>query len=337
MNPKSPFSNRRKTKNGFFWRFYRNNNFRITPKHVFPNLYLKKIVLNLIVNKKLQSTFQLLRFHFSFFLMPVYWFALSQVKNINWFNAILIFFILHLLVYPASNGYNSYMDRDTSSVGGIKNPKVPTKQLFYFTVVMDIIAVALSVIISYIFAIGIFFYILASRAYSYRKIRLKKYPVIGYLTVIIFQGAVTFFLVYHGSSGNHSFDIHVLPMVASALLIGGFYPLTQIYQHEEDRKDGVTSLSYLLGYKGTFIFTGIVYAFAFIVLGWYFYLQIMFLDFIVLQIFMLPVIVYFFIWFKKVMKNNDEANFKNTMRMNILASACSNLGFITLLILKMFE
>lgn len=266
--------------------------------------------------------------------MPVYWFALSQVKKINWADAALVFIILHLLVYPASNGYNSYMDRDSSPVGGLKNPMQPTQQLFLVTVAMDIIAVGISFVISTVFAIGIFFYILASRAYSYRKIRLKKYPVIGYLTVIIFQGAVTFFLVYHGSSGNHTLRVSVLAMVASALLIGGFYPLTQIYQHEEDRKDGVISISILLGYKGTFLFTGIVYAFAFIALAWYFYLQSEFIDFIILQSFMLPVIIYFFNWFKKIIKNKSEANFKNTMRMNLLASACSNLGFITLLILK---
>jgi len=266
--------------------------------------------------------------------MPVYWFALSQVKDVNWLDAVLIFFVLHLLVYPASNGYNSYMDRDTSPVGGLKNPMQPTKQLFLVTVVMDTIAVGISFVITPVFAIGIFFYILASRAYSYRKIRLKKYPVTGYLTVIIFQGAVTFFLVYHGSSGNHTLEVPVLAMVASALLIGGFYPLTQIYQHEEDRKDGVMSISFLLGYRGTFIFTGIVYAFAFITLAWYFYLESKFVNFIILQIFMLPVIIYFFNWLKKVIKNNREADFKNTMRMNLVASACSNLGFIALLILK---
>ncbi|MEO8720051.1 MAG: UbiA family prenyltransferase [Ginsengibacter sp.] len=286
------------------------------------------------MNIKLQSTFQLLRFHFSFFLMPVYWFALSQLEDINWPDAILIFIILHLLVYPASNGYNSYMDHDTSSVGGIQNPMQPTKQLLFVTVVLDFFSIVLGFFISIIFATGIFFYILASRAYSYRKIRLKKYPVIGYLTVIIFQGALTFFLVYHGSSGVQTLDVPILPMIASALLIGGFYPLTQIYQHEEDRKDGVTSLSILLGYEGTFFFTGIVYAFAFITLGWYFYLQSEFLDFIILQIFLIPVIVYFFIWFLKVKKNKADANFKNTMRMNILASTGANIGFITLLILK---
>ncbi len=269
--------------------------------------------------------------------MPVYFFALSQVANINWANAILVFIILHLLVYPASNGYNCYMDRDTSSIGGLKNPMEPTKQLFFVTVIMDIAAIVFSFFISSIFALGIFFYILASRAYSYKKIRLKKYPVIGYLTVIVFQGAVTFFLVYHGSDGSHTLHIPVIAMIASSLLIGGFYPLTQIYQHEEDYKDGVITISYLLGYRGTFIFTGIVYAFAFITLGWYFYLHSELMNFIILQIFMLPVIVYFFIWFIKVIKNNNAANFRNTMQMNILASTCTNFGFITLLILKTIE
>ena len=141
------------------------------------------------------STIQLLRFHFSFFLMPVFWFALSQVTNINAQDTLLVFFILHVLVYPSSNGYNSYMDRDTGSIGGIEKPESPTRQLFIVSVCMDLSAVVLSLFISKYFFTGILLYILASRAYSYRGIRLKRYPFTGYITVIFFQGAVTYFLV----------------------------------------------------------------------------------------------------------------------------------------------
>lgn len=269
--------------------------------------------------------------------MPVFFFALSQVNHINWYNAALIFAILHLLIYPASNGYNSYMDRDTSPIGGLAAPLQPSKQLFIVTVCMDVAAVLLSFFVSWIFATGIFLYILASRAYSYRKIRLKKYPVIGYLTVVIFQGGVIFFLVYHGADSNHTIQVPVIAMLASSLLIGGFYPLTQIYQHEEDLKDGVKTISYQLGYAGTFIFTGIIYVLAFCALGLQFFLNLEWTRFLILQTFMLPVLVYFFIWFRKVSKNNREANFKNTMQMNLLASTCTNLGFITLLILQLIE
>jgi 1,4-dihydroxy-2-naphthoate octaprenyltransferase len=269
--------------------------------------------------------------------MPVYWFAVSQLIKINWGDAIMIFLILHVLVYPSSNGYNSYMDRDTGSIGGIKNPLQPTRQLFYVSVIMDVAAIALSFFITPFFALGILLYILASRAYSYRKIRLKKYPIIGYLTVVIFQGAVTFFLVSYGSQRNHSPDVSVIGIMAAGLLVGGSYPLTQIYQHEDDLKDGVQTISYKLGYRGTFIFTGIVYALAFGMLGLLFFLKNELRHFLVLQIFMAPVLVYFFIWFSKVVKNNKEANFKNTMLMNLLASACTNAGFITLLILRLIE
>jgi 1,4-dihydroxy-2-naphthoate octaprenyltransferase len=269
--------------------------------------------------------------------MPVYLFALSQVNNIGWADATLIFFILHVLVYPASNGYNSYMDRDTSPIGGLKNPLQPTKQLFNVTFYIDIAAVILGFFITWLFALGIFLYIIASKAYSYRKIRLKKFPVTGYLTVVIFQGAVIFFLVYHGADSNHTTHAPVISMVTASLLIGGFYPLTQIYQHEEDVKDGVKTISYKLGYTGTFVFTGIVYALAFCMLGLQFFLNLEFISFIILQAFMLPVLIYFFVWFRKVLKNKKEANFKNTMRMNLLASVCTNLGFITLLILHLIE
>ena len=68
-----------------------------------------------------------------------------------------VFIILHLLVYPASNGYNSYMDRDTGSIGGFKNPFQPTRQLFYVTIAMDIVAIVLSFYITLDFCCRDFF------------------------------------------------------------------------------------------------------------------------------------------------------------------------------------
>ena len=162
------------------------------------------------------------------------------------------------------------MDRDEDSIGGLKNPLQPTEELFWTSVIMDILAVALSFMISIWFVAGIVAYILASRAYSYRGIRLKKYPIVGYLTVVIFQGGITFFLVYHGCSVEKTLQVPLPGMIASSLLIGGFYPLTQIYQHEADKKDNVITLSYILGYRGTFIFTAMIYILAMSTLFYYF-------------------------------------------------------------------
>jgi 1,4-dihydroxy-2-naphthoate octaprenyltransferase len=283
-----------------------------------------------------KSTLQLLRFPFSFFLLPVYLFALSRVTYTNWWRALIIFLILHLLVYPASNGYNSYMDRDEGSIGGIKNPMKPTHELYIVTLLMDAAAVAAGFFISTWFALGILLYILASRAYSYRGIRLKKYPFAGYLTVVIFQGALSFWLVYHGCHEPVTYHVPVSGMLASSLLIGGFYPLTQVYQHAADAKDGVKSISSRLGYRGTFIFTALVYFVAFIVLAYHFFSELEWNKFFVLATCMLPIIVYFFIWARKVWKDTAAASFSNTMRMNKVASICTNLGFLILVIWKIF-
>ncbi len=265
--------------------------------------------------------------------MPVYWFALSFVEDVNWLHALLVFIILHGLVYPSSNGYNSYMDRDEASIGGIEKPLPPTRQLFYTSLLMDTVAVLLSFLVSQVFAVCIFIYILFSRLYSYRGVRLKKYPVAGYLTVILNQGSLTFFMVYHGSDENLTTHVSYIPLLAAAFLIGGFYPITQIYQHAEDARDGVTTISMRLGKRGTFLFCAAMYSVA-IGLLWLFYSSHeLYRSFIVLLLFFIPVVFYFISWFLQVVKDEQMANFKNTMQINWLASTCTSLAFITIILL----
>lgn len=284
-----------------------------------------------------RSTVQLIRLHFSIFLMPVYWFALSQAFPRDWSRAILIFLILHLLLYPASNGYNSYMDRDATPIGGVRQPLQPTPQLFTVTLGMDILALLLGLLIGWPFTAGLLLYILASRAYSYRGIRLKKYPVAGWLTVVTCQGALVFFLVYQGSlsptPGLTTLRAPAEAMAACSLLLGGFYPLTQIYQHVADRKDGVRTMSMILGYRGSFIFAGCLYVIAFIVLAHYFLSTLQLREFCVLATCMLPMVVYFLVWAVRVWRDDSQANYTNTIRMNVLGSICLNLGFIGVLII----
>lgn len=282
-----------------------------------------------------RSTLQLLRFHFSVFLLPVFLFALSEAESINPVRAVLVFIILHLLVYPASNGYNSYMDRDTSPIGGVENPMMPTKELYYVTIFLDLFAIVLSLFIGWFFAIGILAYIIASKAYSYRGIRLKQYPVTGYLTVIIFQGALTYYLSFTGIQENVP-DVSFEAMAAASLLVGGFYPLTQIYQYEADYKDGVKTISYTLGYKGTFIFCAIVYSIALGILFIHYKRMNELLNFFLLVSVMLPVLVYFFYWAVKVWRDRSAANFYHTMRMNTIASVCTNLAFLIILSRRLF-
>jgi len=284
----------------------------------------------------LRSTVQLLRIQFSFFLMPIYWFALSQVVKPDAGRAILIFIILHLLIYPSSNGFNSYMDQDEGSIGGLKSPLRPTRQLLYASLVMDALALILGLLISIYFVLAAGIYIFASRAYSARSIRLKKYPLISYFTVIICQGALVFFMVYHGAHKLLSLQVPTLGMISASLLIGGSYPLTQIYQHAADARDGVKTISAKLGIRGTFIFCSMVYGIAFVVLSLFFMISLEIKEFIILSTCMLPILVYFIRWAIKVWQNPEWADFRHTMRMNMIASFCTSLGFVLVFLMQWF-
>ena len=283
------------------------------------------------------STIKLLRIPFSVFLSPIYFFALLQVDHIDLLKAVLVFVVLHLLVYPASNGYNSYMDRDTGSIGGIEKPPLASKQLYYVTIVLDVLAIILGFMVDPLFGLLMPFYIGASKAYSYRRIRLKKFPVPGYLLVILIQGAFTFWLVWYGTAALPPHSIPWLPMIACAFLIGGFYPLTQVYQHVQDLDDGVKTISYLLGYRGTFIFCACMYIVAWLIMAQFFITQGQHYKLWVFSILLIPVIVYFITWLRKVWSDPHAANFQNTMKMTWIASGCINLVFIIHLSWRYFE
>lgn len=284
------------------------------------------------------STLQLLRFHFSLFLLPVYLFALGEAEQVNWSKAWILGFMLHGLVYPASNGYNSYMDRDETPIGGLAQPMQPTRQLFYVTVLMDAIAViAAWIIFDWLVALGIFCYIMASRAYSWRGLRLKKYPVLGFAVVFIFQGGWIYALTQYAVANKEAPALSWVLMLTASLLIGALYPLTQVYQHEADLQDGVETISYRLGKRGSFVFSGVLFGLAALLLFILYRQQGRLNEFRLFLLITLPVVLFFVWWMRKVWQDGSQANFTNSLRMNLVATGCTILYFSTLIYIHHFE
>ena len=283
-----------------------------------------------------------LRIPFSLFLMPVFWFAISQSQNPDWGITAGLFLVLHLLIYPASNAYNSYFDKDEGPIGGLENPPPVNLALFYVAWVLDIVAFVVAYFLGgWILSVALIIYSSISKAYSNDKIRLKKYPIISWLTVGFFQGAFTYLTVIHTVNMVSLSEIlqnkYLFPAILSSLNLLGFYPMTQIYQHEEDARRGDMTMSRLLGIKGTFIFTASI--FLFVTIAFFFYFKGVriynFPAFLVYLLVMSPVLIYFNLWFLKVFKNENQADFHHTMRLNMLGSVCLNLFFILLLISRL--
>lgn len=292
----------------------------------------------MITNSKVpffdRNTLLHLRVPFSFFLLPVFCFAISQSSVLILVNAIVAFTALHLFIYPGSNSYNSYMDNDKGSIGGLKNPPPVTKKLYYVSMIFDAVGLTMCFIIHWKMFMLMLIYVGVSKAYSWKKIRLKKYAVIGCLVVMIFQGGYTFLLV--NMATENKFELswfnqkNLECMLIASLLIGGFYPLTQIYQHEEDRSRGDFTLSYKLGVTGTFIFTAVVFFVACAVSFHYFNSYYSMNQFMIFIFCLLPVIIYFLYWFKKAIYNKAIANYSNAMRLTVISSSCMIICFCIL-------
>ncbi len=279
---------------------------------------------------RFKSILQHLRLPFSLLLMPVFWFAVFETSEIIFkADAILLFIILHVLVYPSSNAFNSLQDKDEGSIGLIKNPLPVPSSLRWITLILDILAILTALYIHPITALGIFVYILFSRLYSYRPIRLKKYPYLGFLTVFIFQGAWIFLLTQF-SITHDIFQCDWVQAITASCLIGAVYPLSQIYQHQQDLQDGVRSLSSVLGCRGTFVFAGMIFL---IGTSLFCLNHVQDNDYQAIIFFLawqFPVINYFLYWAIKVWKNEKFADYTHTMQMNLLACICMNSCFILL-------
>ncbi|MBK6699861.1 MAG: UbiA prenyltransferase family protein [Saprospiraceae bacterium] len=280
-----------------------------------------------------------LRFSFSILLLPVFLFAMSQASSVNWIHGFICFVVLHVLVYPSSNAYNSFMDRDTGSIGGLKNPPEVPQSIYMVSIVFDVLALCISyMFLGFpVFAL-IVSYIIASRTYSYRGIRLKKYPWVGFLIVALFQGSIIYLISLWSFQGSVIFELKLYwGMLISFFMMGSSYPLTQVYQHKQDREDGVLTLSMVLGVRGTFIFSGIM-LFVFVILMVFFLYSYESLLMIPLLIFCtFPVSIYFINWFQKVWRDDLEANFENTMLMSHLGAWSTNLFFGSVFLFKYFN
>ncbi len=284
--------------------------------------------------RNLKDAFILLRIHFFIFLMPIFWFTLSNTTSFSWATAALIFFILHFLVYPASNGYNSYYDRDEGSIGGIKNPPKVTEELYWLVLFLDGLSVGLSLLVNVPFALLILLCLLVSKAYSYDKIRIKQYPIWGTLLTTFFQGIVIYLTIQIGlgyTSEQLFTNANLLLALFSSLFLAGSYPITQIYQHEEDSARGDKTLSLVLGIWGTFAFCTLAFSFAIAVLAIAYYINGTMNKFWLFLPFTIPVIGYLLFWMNKARQDISTVDYDHTMKMSAISSIGFNVAFLVML------
>ena len=167
------------------------------------------------------------------------------------------FVSFHVFLYGGITAYNSYYDRDEGPVGGLRSPPPVIELLPPFSLLVQVVGFALAVAVGFWFASLYAVVMVLSVAYSHPRFRWKAKPLGSLLVVALGQGAVGYAGGWLcGAEPPHSlFAVDPLLGLAVATLSAvGLYPLTQIYQIEEDRARGDRTFAVVYGADASFEF-----------------------------------------------------------------------------------
>jgi 1,4-dihydroxy-2-naphthoate octaprenyltransferase len=176
------------------------------------------------------------------------------------------FLAFHVFLYGGITAYNSYYDRDEGPVGGLRFPPPVSEALLGFSLAVQAAGLVLALFVGIAFTVLYLIVMVLSVAYSHPRWRWKARPILSLLVVAFGQGAIGFIggwlcgssppMAWLGSPGA------MLGTAAATLITVGFFPLTQIYQTEEDSARGDQTFAVAFGAKRSFGFTLVCLALA---------------------------------------------------------------------------
>src|SRR5438876_9625740 len=178
-----------------------------------------------------------LRLHFQLLLAPVFlWGWLLAGGGLS-LSVVLGFIAFHFFLYSGATAFNSYYDRDVGPVGGLERPPSVSPGLLPFSLIVQLIGALLATLVNLPFWLAYMVFVGLSFAYSHPRIRWKAHTWISLLVVGLGQGALAFVAAWAATRAEivSAWSVDgVLGAIAALLLILALYPLTQLYQVDED-------------------------------------------------------------------------------------------------------
>lgn len=207
----------------------------------------------------IRNLFIHLRLHFQLLLAPVFlWGWLMAGGGLN-AQVLLAFVAFHAFLYGGVTAFNSAYDRDVGPVGGLEHPPPVQPALLPFSIAVQLAGWALSALVNVAFAVTYGIFLGLSVAYSHPRIRLKAHPLSSLAVVGIGQGALAFVAAWLAARGGELSSMFsgdaALGALTAVLLILGLYPLTQLYQIDEDAARGDRTVAVAWGARACFAFS----------------------------------------------------------------------------------
>jgi 1,4-dihydroxy-2-naphthoate octaprenyltransferase len=205
----------------------------------------------------MRTLFVHLRLHFQLLLAPVFlWGWLLAGGGLSR-SVVLGFVAFHFFLYSGATAFNSFYDRDVGPVGGLERPPSVVPGLLPFSLAVQAVGALLAALVNLPFFLAYAVFVGLSFAYSHPRIRWKAHTWTSLLVVGFGQGALAFMGAWAATRGEIASAWSpdgVLGAIAAVLLILALYPLTQLYQIDEDAARGDRTVAVVWGSSRCFAF-----------------------------------------------------------------------------------
>jgi 1,4-dihydroxy-2-naphthoate octaprenyltransferase len=171
------------------------------------------------------------------------------------------FIVVHVFLYGGTTLYNAYYDRDEGPIAGMEHPVPPPGWALPCALLWLCAGGAAALGIARSFAILYAAYAVVGVLYSYPRTRFKARPYLSTALIFVFQGLGGFLAGWLASRPDglplSAPRFWLMALAASGTTLA-LYPLTQVYQIDEDARRGDRTLAMVLGPAGSFTFALVV-------------------------------------------------------------------------------
>jgi len=162
---------------------------------------------------------------------------------------------------------NSVFDRDEGDIGYLNAPPPLPRYLLHFSVVLLVGGQLLALRLPAGFQIAYAICFVMSVLYSVPPFRFKAVAGVDWVINMWGFGTLTPYAAW--AATGRPLDLgHGLVLLAFCPLFAGLYPLTQLYQFDEDRRRGDRTLALILGMRNSLIVAVVSVLLAFGLLAW---------------------------------------------------------------------
>ena len=267
-----------------------------------------------------------LRLHYQLFILPG-GFLLGglMADQMNTAQFWLQFINVHIFLFGGATAFNSFWDKDEGPIGGLKNPPEMTEWMRVASLAMMFVGWAWSVTFGLIYFVIYGVSLLLFWLYSTPLARWKSHPYLSLLAIAISTGLNSVLLGTIAAGGSITISVTISAFGASFILLS-LYPVSQIYQIDQDKKRGDRTFAIEYGIDGVKFFFVISYLFGLILFSAG-----------LLQVYTYPAVIFFIlglisgvILLRLLLRlKGMESEYSSVMKMKFLAS----LSFVIFLLI----